>query len=263
MAMIDRLYGRDPQTVVDFNLAVSSGLLSEAYAPVAKFGYNNDIDAGIEETIQAQGGEWQPPTAAYTLDITSTSTDDTLLGSGSWYVFLFGLDANYNEITEQVTLDGTNTVTTTQSYIALNRAAVAYSGTGQDNAGDITFTQSTGGLQLGLIPTGEAITQQCVYTVPAGYQGNLLGVYTNAVKPTGGSNPTVEVELYSYNILSNTKYNVLSKFIDTNNNNSEALITPVSNITAEKNTLYLNATSDTNNTRIYGRFYMILQKLRG
>jgi len=208
------------------------------------------------------GGEWHPATIAETINIVSTSSQDTnLTGTGAWLVAIFGLDADYNEVEElTLVLNGTNTVTSVNSYIAINRCAVSYTGSSNYNVGTISFTQSSSGLKLAEIPAEESITQQAVYTVPAGYSGYLKGLFINTSKTSGGQQPLVEFKLYSYNLSSLTRYNVLNVVNDVADTNSIQVDQPWASLTAEKNTLFLNAATDQNNTRVFGRFYMQIIK---
>lgn len=262
MAVRDRDWEKTPPIkTYDYGLALSRGLVKNHQA-VVKFGYNGDIDAGVEETVWSMGGEWQPATSAETLNISSTSINDVnTTGSGAWLVAVFGLDGDYNQVSElTIALNGTNTVTTSNSYIAVNRCAVAFSGSTGYNEGTISFTQSSSGLKLAEIPAEEGITQQCVYTVPAGYTGYLRGIYGNTAKTGGGGNPLVEFELYSWNDASQTRYNVLNILEDVQAGNDVQLFQDWALPTAEKNTLFLNCSSDVNNTRVFARFYMQIVK---
>ena len=260
MAVRDRDWEKTPPVKqYRHDTALGRGLVKNHQA-VVKFGFNDDIDQNVEETIWRQGGVWQPATSAETLNISSTSINDVNT-TGSWLVAVFGLDENYNEIEElTIALNGTNTVTTSNSYIAVNRCAVAYSGSTGWNEGNITFTQSTSGLQMAQINAKDGITEQCVYTVPAGYTGYLRGVFVDTSKTSGGASPKVDFYLYIWNDASQTRYKVLDLLIDASVQDTVDLSQPFANQTSEKNTLYLSAKSDTNNTRVFGRFYMEIIK---
>jgi hypothetical protein len=248
----------------DFNILAShvnnSGVLVDRrFQNVVKFGYNKDIDTAAEETIWAQGGQWQPTAGAETVSIVSSSANDTNGGTGANLLAIFGLDADYIAISElTIALNGTTPVTSTLSYRYMNRMAVALSGTGLRNEGTITVTQSTSGVVLATIPPDEGITQQAVYTVPAGFTAYLQGVYVNGGKTAGGTVPLIEYEVYSYNNLSNTQYRVSTAIEDANSGNSLTFNYPFANPTAEKNTFFINASTSTNNTQVFARFFMRL-----
>jgi len=251
-----------PKLNIEYGAALSKGLIPN-WSPVVKFGENLDIDSGVEETIWSQGGLWQPITTAYQLNIVSTSTADVnTTGTGAWLVYIFGLDSDYNPIEEIVNLNGTVTVTSTLSYLYINRVAVGYSGSGRKNAGTISLTQQTSGLKLAEIPIGKSITQKTPYTVPAGYTAYLSGVLINVVKEAGGQSPLVEFRFLSYSPVSKTTYEVANVFINCANSNSLQIDQPFALPTEEKHTFFINAISDQNNVRVFCRYYMSLIKNR-
>lgn len=143
-----------------------------------KFGFNPDIDDALE-TIWAQGGLYSYLSAATILKVSSSSTDDTAAGTGARTVEIFGLDGNYNEISETVTLNGQTAVNTTNSYLRINRGIVRSAGSGGKNAGVIYA--GTGTVTAGVpantylsIAIGDNQTLMALWTVPAGYTAFLL-----------------------------------------------------------------------------------------
>lgn len=85
---------------------------------------------------------------AYYLDITSSSAadDGAPAGTGAQIIRILGLDASYNRIYEDVTLNGTTIVTTTKKFLRVISAYVKAAGTGLVNAGDIYIIKTgTGG----------------------------------------------------------------------------------------------------------------------
>ena len=255
------LFGGLVPTHPSFN-AVNHGILND-YKSVTKFGYNLDFST-TEETVWSAGGEFDPSaiTGAETLTVVSTSTNDVnTSGTGAWLVAIFGLDANYNEISElTLALNGTSSVTSSNSYIAVNRCAVAFSGSLDRNDGIISFTQSSSGIKLAEIPAGESITQQCIYTVPAGYSAYLQGVYVSGAKAGGGGQPVMEIDVYSYNPSSETKYLVHRGFLDVQISNDLTIPQITANATAEKNTIFLDAISDTATSKLFVKFFMVLMR---
>ena len=74
---------------------------------ILKFG-NNAVVGTDEETIWDQGGIYAYPTSAIVMKCSSSNTGDT-----STVISVSGLDENYNELTESVTLNGQTAVNTT------------------------------------------------------------------------------------------------------------------------------------------------------
>jgi hypothetical protein len=145
---------------------------------VHKFGFNSDVDDSLE-TVWAQGGLYSYLAAATQLSISSSSTADTSAGTGARTVTLFGLDADYNEISETVTLNGQTAVTSTNSYLRIYRMLVRSAGSGGQNAGVIyagtgTVTSGVPANKYATIAIGDNQTLMALWTVPAGHTGYLL-----------------------------------------------------------------------------------------
>ena len=102
---------------------------------VHKFGYNSAVGTAYE-TIWDAGGTYAFPSAAGTVTVTSASgaTDSGV------EVTLEGLDENYAEQSETVTLNASGTFTTTTEYLRLHRAYVSGS---TATTGDITMQISS------------------------------------------------------------------------------------------------------------------------
>jgi len=112
------------------------------------FGRNAAVGT-TPETIWESGAAYTWPAAAAVLEITSSdNVADNAAGTGALTVTLEGLDANYLEITETVTMDGQTNADTTLAFLRVNRMFVATAGSGLTNAGDIYA--STGAQTVGV-----------------------------------------------------------------------------------------------------------------
>jgi len=112
--------------VVDqpYTYAISEGDLLLHY-PLLKFGTRMAVAANTQSLI------WEGNTALYTymttaqqLKISSSSAQDGVAGTGALTIKIFGLDADFNEIDEIITMNGVGVVTTTKSFIRIFRAFV-------------------------------------------------------------------------------------------------------------------------------------------
>lgn len=161
-----------------FNLQVSRNQIAY-HEPVYKFG-NNPAVADSIETIWQQGGLYSYLSAATVLKVSSSSTNDASAGTGARTVELFGLDGDYNEISETVTLNGQTAVNTTQSYLRINRMIVRSAGSGGANAGVLYAGTGTvtSGVPANIYATvngdGSNQTLMALWTVPAGYTAYLV-----------------------------------------------------------------------------------------
>ncbi len=77
------------------------------------------------------------PASAMIMAISSTSTDDASGGTGLQTILISGLDEDYNEISEFKLMNGTTKVTTTASFLRINRLIGLSSGSGGFNVGNI------------------------------------------------------------------------------------------------------------------------------
>lgn len=161
-----------------FELQVSRGQI-QGHKTLFKFGNNSDIN-GTLETIWSQGGIYAYPAAATVMKVSSSDANDDAAGTGARTVTVFGLDVNYNEVSETVELDGQTEVLTTTQFIRVNRAFVVTAGSGGTAAGTIyvgtgTVTAGVPATIYAVITLGENQTTMALWTVPAGYTLYITG----------------------------------------------------------------------------------------
>ena len=113
---------------------------------------------------------WSAFATAGTLSIPAVNASDN--GKS---IVLVGLDNDYLELSEAVTVSSSTATTTTQSFKRIFRAYVT---NGSDtNVGDIVVQK--GGTTVATIKAGKAQTLMAIYTIPAGKTGYILkGVAT-------------------------------------------------------------------------------------
>lgn len=180
--------------VEPFGLQVSRGQIM-GHRAVTIFGYNPDVGTS-EETIWTGGGILTHPAPAGVLKVSSSSTDDAAAGTGARTIVLNGLDANYNEISETIELNGQTDVNTVNQYIRVQNLYVATTGSGLTAAGTIyvgtgTVTAGVPATIYGEIAIGNNTSLMANYTIPAGYTayftyGNIgSGQLTGSHQVTG------------------------------------------------------------------------------
>jgi hypothetical protein len=164
--------GRMKVVAQPYIFSIAEGTIPDHFANL-KFGTRTGISAGDESTI------WEGPTNLYvyppsalTLSFASTSDLDGKTAApsstGARTLYVEGLDTNYAEINETITLDGTTVVTTANQYLRVFRAYVATCGTGYTNAGIITGKNAGLSVTYLTIPAGDSQTLMALWTVPAG-----------------------------------------------------------------------------------------------
>jgi hypothetical protein len=153
----------------------------DGHKSLFKFGVNGDVGTS-PETVWAQGGTYSYLSAAAVMKISSSSTNDAAAGTGARTITIFGLDGNYNEISETVILNGQTAVNTTNSYLRISRMFVVTAGSGATAAG--TIYAGTGDVTTGVpaniygtIALGANQTQMAFWTVPAGYTLYFTGLF--------------------------------------------------------------------------------------
>lgn len=160
--LLDHVGGIVPD---DLLFAIGRGKVS-GYRLMRKWGLNEDIDAGTED-VWENGGIRTLPAAAAVVSTVSTSAEDGVAGDGILTMTIEGLDANYVEIAETITMNGTSAVLTSASFLRINRMYGATAGSTGDAAGVITASIS--GNAQATITVAHGQTLQVLYTVPAGH----------------------------------------------------------------------------------------------
>lgn len=137
-------------------------------------GYNGVIGTAYEPLWAASGSQYPWLAAAQLITVSSDSVSDVYgSGTGAWVVVIYGLDSTYTEITDQLNLNGKTAVTSTKTFLRVNKFVVAAAGSTNGNVGNIYVGYGTvpnTGIPpniLSMIAVGENLSQQAVYTVPA------------------------------------------------------------------------------------------------
>lgn len=207
----DSAFTSNPLPVRDPLLSISRGLIT-GMSTVTKFGRNIEIDSGVKADIWdggqtvASGGTsliWLPPTQARTHTIISTSDNDSDTGGtnpqsdGARTLRVHGLsDWDTAEVSEDIVMDGTNGVVTSNSYVIIHRMQVLTKGNNAagPNVGIITATATTDGTVTALIRATQGQTQMAIYGIPSTQKAYMGRFYAN-VNKAGGASGLVDVKL--------------------------------------------------------------------
>jgi len=122
--------------------------------PLHIFGFNRNIATSFETIFNDGGGVYTFPSSALVLSLVSSAADTCV-------VCVYGLDADWLEISENVTLTGTTPVTTTKSFFRVNGAYVL-SGT---QSGNVSITNN--GTKYAYIEALTGVSQACVLSTSA------------------------------------------------------------------------------------------------
>lgn len=139
------------------------------------------IDVGSTyETIWDIGGDYPYLTGATQLIASSDNDNDIIDGIGGRNIEIFGLDENYNAISETIETNGKTGVLTQNNYIRIFGGKVTSAGDEENLIGN--FYLGTGSLIDGvpnqilmkITPENNA-SMMSLYTIPAGKVGYLVG----------------------------------------------------------------------------------------
>ena len=170
-----------------FAMAAGLGVVPGA-TRVVLLGHNPDIDTATDpEDVWEGGGLYPFLAAAATLEVVSTSVNDTAAGTGARTVLVSGLNSAYATVTETITLNGTTPVPTVNQFLRVNLATTVTSGSGEQNAGDITIQVSGGGTVQGIIRAGFGFARSGVYTVPVGFTFFMTSAVFSVSSPNGAT----------------------------------------------------------------------------
>ena len=155
-----------------FDLQVGRGQIPY-HQPVELFGYSTQVGGTALgpawEGLTQSGGAYAYPSAAGQIVLLSASgsSDSGLI------IAIQGLDANFNLLSENVTLNGSGTATSVNSYFRINGLYC----TNGVNVGNITGKISS--TLYAQINAGVGQTQMSIYTVPNGYTFYLAHLQAN------------------------------------------------------------------------------------
>lgn len=164
---VNMLADKDGNVINSFgaasNIPIASGDVV-GHTHINKFGYSDDI-ANLS-TIWDGSNVYTYSTSAGAVTVASSSSDD----AGA-VIEVQGLDADYNLVVQDITIDGTGAT----NLIRVFRARVKTPATGETgNVGDISV--NIGGQLRAKILAGKGQTLMAIYTIPAGKTGYLLNL---------------------------------------------------------------------------------------
>ena len=163
-------------TTEPFELQVARGQVSY-HSVVNIFGFATAIGTSYRTPWELANTIALPLiSTASQLDIASSAVGDT-----TQIIQIQGLDADYNIVNENVSLNGTTVVTTTNSFKAIN-GLITISGNCTGNV-----TAKIGATVYAQITAGTGRNQAAIYTVPANHSFYLARIDAFSATATGAS----------------------------------------------------------------------------
>lgn len=224
-----------------FGLHVKRGYV-QGHEHVHKFGFNTSVTTSAT-LVWNGGGDYTYPTSAAQLGVVGTSTTDNS------QITIEGLDADYNKLSNVVTLNGTTTVTTSGSYL---RAYRAYVSDDNEPAGNVTITHS--GSNIAIIRADEGQTLMATYTVPAGYTAYLYQLVLGGAAELANKFMTIRLRTRESNSVFRTqaKYTVAAQTFE------ETMVFPL--VFPEKTDIEITAQSSSQVQQASAMFDLLLIK---
>jgi hypothetical protein len=148
------------------NIPIAAGEVG-GYSHINKFGYSNDISS--LSTIWDGSTLYTYSSSAGTVTVSGTSDDDSAV------IEIQGLDANYNVVIQDVTLDGEGDGTAATNLIRVFRARVKTPAAGETTNAGLLNINIAGAVRAKIL-AGKGQTLMAVYTVPAGKTAYLLNL---------------------------------------------------------------------------------------
>lgn len=146
-----------------FDLQVARGQIY-GHTNVNIFGYQSAVGT-TQQAVWENVAAYVFPTVAQVMNLVSSNAADTAS------IQINGLDANRNQISEVLVLNGTTVVPTVNSYFRINSIQVA-AGSATNPAGVVTLKNTNGTpntITYAQINVGVGQSQMSVYSVPNGY----------------------------------------------------------------------------------------------
>jgi hypothetical protein len=181
-----------------FGLIASAGLIP-GISRYRRFGVNDDIDTGsTPEYLGVQSNGFTFPTSADTVEIVSDSANDTAAGTGTRALFISGLNADYEEISEVVPLNGLTAVTSTLEYLIIHICYGVSAGSNENNVDHLTITHTTSGNTLAEIGAGKGRTQQIWGIVPKDTEWFIDTLRFNVQNKSSSATGIIDVQIQPF-----------------------------------------------------------------
>lgn len=239
----------------DYFADVSKGVYANK-SVVYKFGTNSNVGT-VEVPIWDGSIAYTYLTTATIINVVSSAIADTILGAGARTVRVFGLNANWEEISEIVELNGTTIVPTVNEYLRVYRAQVVTSGGNGliDGANDGNITFSSGANLQAQISIGNGQTLMSIFTVPLGYKA----IIWQASATTGKGKDVVARIRVRDNSIANSPFVVKAERDLFENSFIQKYKLPA--IYGEKSDIMFTCQSSAASTKVSASFQLMLERI--
>lgn len=169
----------------EFNTEAALGRI-KGVTNIDRFSENPDVDTlSVPEDIWTVGGTLTYLTTAQKLQFVSSDANDTDGGTGARTISVDGLNGNYDQVSETITMNGTTRVLTENAYLRLHNAFVMTAGSNGGTVGTITIDTGAATPVQGQISVGVNRTVLSQYTVPRNHVALVNRVYVDTANADG------------------------------------------------------------------------------
>lgn len=231
---------------------------------IRKFARTGNINAGVTSDLWFTAGSMTHLASAELINVVSDDADDTVAGSGARFIFIQGLDGDYNIQSELVIMSGLTPVQTTLSFLRIHRVRVLAAGSSLLNEGTITLTDATGATVQAAIPPQESITHMSHFTVPADYTAFILNIGLGIGRFSGSGSKEGEAEFIVYAEAipgaGRVEYRISHYSLNNQGTTQLQFLLPNPVAIPQKTDMKINITSAQNNTSFLGEYHLMLIK---
>lgn len=144
-------------------------------------GLCKDVDDVLRDMWDGPTALYVFPTVAQQMRVVSTSANDASAGTGVQKIEIHYLDADYNAKSEIVTMNGvTPVLTVATNIIRINDVHAVAHGSLTVSGGAISITNTAGTVTYSYWGVGQNSARQAIYTVPAGYNLEVINYSTSS-----------------------------------------------------------------------------------
>ena len=177
----------------DFDLQLSRGEIYN-HTCVNKFGRNQDVTAAATEEVWDGSVAYTYPTGA---DITRINTTADVAGMRGEVVEIQGLDANWELVVQNATLDASNTTTLVVLTTPLIRVFRMKFLSAVVGTSSITLVNDADNVLYANIEPGFNQTQMAIYTVPDGFSAYMTNYYAHHNPKAGQQFTSNPIQVWS------------------------------------------------------------------
>jgi hypothetical protein len=163
------------------------------WASDVKFGNNTSVGTAWE-ALWAQGGSPLVNDTATIVEFISSSGSDAGSEAGARTISFSGVDADFVEQTEVITLTGATPASSAGSFLYVHRMSVRTSGSILSNVGVVSAKLGIGASTFGTIPAGSGQSEMLVRAVPAGATLYLTRIAVSVTKEKASNFRIIEYD---------------------------------------------------------------------